>query len=140
MTISLRTIFLVSGIQVNYFSSPFIYIAWQNILLQLQFRRSGTFKRSNTEDAALRKIENKLSGRCALIRRIIHFTNSTKKQGFLKLMVRHGDTTKHSQSSHIVLLRRILTFVKNKVVADFCPYLNCLFQAIIVDFPKTGHK
>ena len=32
-----------------------IHIAWQKMLLQLRFRRSGTFKCSHTEDAAMRR-------------------------------------------------------------------------------------
>ena len=47
---------LVSGIQVKYFKL-IVHIA--KMLLQLQFRRSGSFKHSGTEGAALRKQENK---------------------------------------------------------------------------------
>ena len=80
-----------------------------------------------TDDAALRKTYYKYLDANVLVRTIeiaIHFSNSTEKQSFLKLLVQHMDTTKHSQTSlkgkANLVDCRLLTSVINKVITNFC--------------------
>ena len=67
----------------------------------------------------------------------IHFSKSTKKQGFLKLLVRRVDTIKRSQTLFKGRAKLVdsyyVGFFNNKVAADFCP-----IPGDMVDFHKTG--